>query len=188
MALRATPPEAPDPADTHVRISPMRRRHLRGVLRIENQVYPRPWTASLFAGEIAQRDSRTYVVARVGSAVVGYAGQLYSFDDAHITNVAVDPRWHRHAIGTRLMVTLTRQALARTCRNLTLEVRVSNVGAQTMYRRFGFAPAGTRRNYYENVEDAIVMWCHDIGTPEHRARIDELEAAIPGTTDWEGLR
>ncbi len=187
MALRAAGADATDPAETHVRISPMRRRHLRGVLRIENQVYPRPWTASLFAGEIAQRDTRTYVVARVGSTVVGYAGQLYNFSDAHITNVAVDPRWHRRGIATRLLLTLTRQALARRCHNLTLEVRVSNHGAQQLYRRFGFAPAGVRRKYYENVEDAIVMWCHDIDGDEQARRLAALEAEVPGTTAWEGL-
>jgi [ribosomal protein S18]-alanine N-acetyltransferase len=187
MAVRALP-EVPDPEDVHVRISPMRRRHLRAVMRIEAQVYPRPWTTSLFAGEIAQRDSRCYVVARVGSTLVGYAGQLYSFEDAHVTNIAVDPVWHRHQVGTRLLITLMRQAVARSCRNLTLEVRVSNTGAQAMYRRFGFAPAGMRRKYYENVEDAIVMWCHDIGSAEHQARLLTLERDIAGTTTWEALR
>lgn len=187
MALRAAAP-APDPAATHVRISPMRRRHLRAVMRIENQVYPRPWTLSLFSGEIAQRETRCYLVARVGTTVVGYAGQLYTGADAHVTNIAVDPTWHRYAVGTRLLVALTRKALARSARNLTLEVRVSNTGAQAMYRRFGFVPAGIRRKYYENVEDGIVMWCHDIDGPEHRARLAELEAGVPGTTTWEGLR
>ena len=66
MALRAVR-DVPDPGDVHVRIGPMRRRHLRAVMRIESQVYPRPWTTSLFAGELAQRESRLYVVARVGS-------------------------------------------------------------------------------------------------------------------------
>ena len=51
MALRVT--SVPEAEEVHVRISPMRRRHLRSVLRIEGQVYPRPWTPSLFAGEIA---------------------------------------------------------------------------------------------------------------------------------------
>jgi ribosomal-protein-alanine N-acetyltransferase len=187
MALRAIP-DVPDPEDTHVRISPMRRRHLRGVMRIETQVYPRPWTTSLFAGEIAQRDTRCYLVARVGATVVGYGGQLFSFEDAHVTNIAVDPMWHRHQIGTRLLITLMRQAQARTCRNLTLEVRVSNTAAQAMYSRFGFAPAGMRRKYYENVEDAIVMWCHDIGSPDQVARLAELEARIAGTTAVEAVR
>ena len=57
-----------------------------------------------------------------------------------------------------------------------------------MYRRFGFAPVGVRKNYYENVEDAIVMWAHDIDQPRvRRAASHAIEAAIPGRTSWEGL-
>ena len=186
MALRAAL-TVPEPDDIHVRISPMRRRHLRPVLRIETQVYPRPWTPSLFAAEIAQRDTRCYVVARVANTVVGYAGQLYTFQEAHVTNIAVDPAWHRHKIGTRLLLTMMREALARPCRNMTLEVRVSNTGAQALYRRFGLSPAGIRRKYYEGVEDAIVMWCHDIDSDDHQARLALLERSLPGATTWEAL-
>jgi ribosomal-protein-alanine N-acetyltransferase len=56
----------------------------------------------------------------------------------------------------------------------TLEVRASSTGAQELYRRFGFAPAGVRRRYYEESEDAIVMWCHDIDGPEYAARLEGL--------------
>jgi ribosomal-protein-alanine N-acetyltransferase len=178
----------PEPDQLHVRIAPMRRRNLRGVLRIEEQVYPRPWSHAVFQGEIATKDgSRLYVVARVGSAVVGYAGVLYQGDDAHVTNIAVDPAHHRHFIGSRLLLTLARQARARGSKHLTLEVRVSNRGAQALYRRFGFAPAGIRQKYYENVEDAIIMWAHDIDASAYRDRLAAIEDALPGTTAWEGL-
>jgi ribosomal-protein-alanine N-acetyltransferase len=173
----------PAPADIHVRISPMRRRHLRGVMRIETQVYPRPWTLSVFGAEIAQKDTRCYIVAKVGSRLVGYAGLLFGVDEAHITNVAVDPTWHRHHIGTRLMLTLLDQARVHTSDHVTLEVRVSNHGAQAMYRRFGFAPAGVRQKYYEGVEDAIVMWAHDVGSVDYGRRLREIAASVTGTTE-----
>jgi ribosomal-protein-alanine N-acetyltransferase len=178
----------PEPADMHVRIMPMKRRHLRAVLRIEDQVYPRPWSLAVFHGEIASRDgSRLYVVAKVDSSVVGYAGLLYQLHDGHITNVAVDPAHHRHKIGTRLMLTLARQAQTAGAKNLTLEVRVSNRGAQAMYTGFGFAPVGMRQRYYEGVEDAIVMWANEIDSPAYRERLDTIEQALPGRTTWEGL-
>jgi ribosomal-protein-alanine N-acetyltransferase len=176
----------PDPAELHVRIVPMRRRHLRSVIRIENQVYPRPWSIAVFHAEIGTKDgSRLYVVARVGPAVVGYAGLLYQLEDAHVTNIAVDPASHRHKLGTRLLLTLARQSRAAGARNMTLEVRVSNKAAQAMYQRFGFAPVGIRQKYYENIEDAIVMWAHEIDTPEYAERLQAIEDALPGTTSWE---
>ena len=56
----------------------------------------------------------------------------------------------------------------------TLEVRASSTGAQALYRAFGFAPAGVRAQYYENTEDAIVMWCHDIQSPAYAERLAGL--------------
>ena len=180
-------PARPDPADLTVQIVPMRRRHLRSVLRVEAQVYPRPWTLGLFMSELALRPSRVYLVARVEGAVVGYAGLMLSTGDGHVTTIAVDPAWHRHKIGTRLLLTLARAAVERGAGDLTLEVRVSNGGAQAMYRRFGFVPAGIRKNYYvETNEDALVMWAHDVDTPEYTQRLAGIEAAVPGETVVEG--
>lgn len=179
----ATRPEPIDPARLEVRITAMRRRHLRGVLRIENQVYPRPWSLGLFMSELSMRNGRVYLVARVGPVLVGYAGLLFSLDDGHVTTIAVDPEWRRAKIGTRLLVQLARQAIAAGAKNLTLEVRVSNDAAQAMYRKFGFAPAGVRKGYYvETNEDALVMWAHDIDTDEYVARLNAIEAAVPGRT------
>ena len=172
-----------DAAELHVRIQRMRRRHLRSVLKIERQVYPRPWTIGVFTSEISNPE-RCYVVAKVGSTVVGYGGMLFSADDGHVANVAVDPRWHRHQVGSRLLLTLARFAREHGYKNLTLEVRVSNVGAQAMYRRFGLAPAGVRPRYYENTEDAIVMWANDIDQPAYAERLLAIAADIAGTTEW----
>jgi ribosomal-protein-alanine N-acetyltransferase len=188
MATRAEDVDAvPDPAELEVRIAPMRRRHLRGVLRIETQVYPRPWTLGLFMSELGFRQSRVYLVARVGTVVAGYGGVMLVDHDAHITTIAVDPTWQRKGIATRLLVGLARNAVEHGAESLTLEVRMSNIGAQDLYRRFGFAPAGVRKGYYaETNEDALVMWAHDVRTVEYQARLDAIDAAIPGTTIIEG--
>lgn len=185
MARHAPPRE---PAGLEVVVGPMRRRHLRGVLRIEEQVYPRPWSLGLFMSELGYREGRVYLTARVDSAVVGYGGLMLVLDDGHITTLAVDPRWHRHKLGTRLLVTLARAAIARGARNLTLEVRAGNEPAQALYRSFGFAPAGIRKGYYvETNEDALVMWANDVDTPEYAARLEALESSVPGTTINERL-
>lgn len=181
-------PGSPDPPvgevdGIAVHIVPMRRRHLRAVLRIESQVYPRPWSLPLFMSELNIRSTRAYYVARVEGAVVGYAGVMLSGDDAHVTTIAVDPAWQRHKIGSRLLLILAQESVARGAHHLTLEVRVSNAGAQAMYRGFGFHPAGVRKNYYvETSEDALVMWAENIDTDEYAALLQRIEASIPGTT------
>ncbi|MGH9211031.1 MAG: ribosomal protein S18-alanine N-acetyltransferase [Acidimicrobiales bacterium] len=174
------------PADTTgltVAITAMRRRHLRGVLHIEQQVYPKPWTLGLFLSELNQRTTRLYLVARVNHKVVGYLGLLRSVDDGHITTIAVDPAWHRRGIATRLLAAAARGAMASGCVNLTLEVRVSNSGAQELYRQFGFVPAGVRKAYYpDNAEDALIMWANDIDSADYAMRLGGIESGIRGST------
>ena len=181
MAARV--PEPVEEGDLEVHVLPMRRRHLRAVLRIEAQVYPRPWSLSLFVSELALRTSRAYHVARVGGNVVGYSGLMFAGDDAHVTTIAVDPAWHRRRIGTRLLLNLAREARRRGAAHLTLEVRVSNHAAQEMYRKFGFRPAGIRRNYYvETKEDALVMWADDIDSDDYETRLEAIASEVQGST------
>jgi [ribosomal protein S18]-alanine N-acetyltransferase len=185
MAARAN---AIEPQSLEVRITSMRRRHLRSVLRIENEVYPRPWSLGLFMSELAIRTGRIYLVARVGPTVVGYSGMLLSADDGHVTTIAVDPAWQRGRIGSRLLLHLLRRGIAKGAKNFTLEVRMSNDGAQALYRAFGFAPAGVRKSYYvETNEDAMIMWAHDVDQPAYQARLDGIEQSMPGTTIVDNL-
>lgn len=184
MAARV--PRPPETAPV-VHLVPMRRRHLRAVMRIEAQVYPRPWSLALFMSELALRATRAYTVARVDGVVVGYSGLMLAGDDAHVTTIAVDPAWHRRGIGTRLLLHMARTAAAHGANHLTLEVRMGNEAAQVLYRRFGFYPAGVRKNYYaETNEDALVMWVDDISSPGYEQRLATLEAGISGTTVVEG--
>jgi len=159
-----------------VRIVPLRRRHLRHVIQIEEANYPRPWSSTVFLSEMAQRRSRRYTVATIGPLVVGYCGLMVVEEDGHITTLTVDTAWHRRSIGTVLLLDQARAASTLGARHLTLEVRTSNSAAQALYRRFGFAPVGVRRNYYpETGEDAIVMWAHDIDTAAYTQRLAEIE-------------
>jgi len=166
-----------------VHLVPLRRRHLRSVLRIEAQVYPRPWSLPLFMSELNLRTSRHYVAARIDGIVVGYAGLMYSGDEAHVTTLAVDPTWQRCQVGTRLLLNLARSSIEQGVQHMTLEVRVSNIAAQTMYHRFGFETAGVRKNYYAEInEDALVMWAYHVDAPAYAERLSAISAGIIGTT------
>lgn len=173
----STRPTDTRPAD--VELLEMRRRHLKGVLAIEEKVYPRPWSASLFLSEMSMPSSRSYFVARSRRSVVGYAGFMLTDEDAHVTTIAVDPEKQKRGIGTRLMLTIARAAIARGARHLTLEVRTGNAAARAVYRRFGLAPVGTRPGYYAATnEDALIMWVHDIDSPEYEERLDAIGRSL----------
>jgi [ribosomal protein S18]-alanine N-acetyltransferase len=161
-----------------VTIERMKVRHVRDVIEIERGAYPKPWTAQVFHDELheARAGRRHYVVARRARAVIGYGGLMFVADEAHVTNIAVHPHERRRKVGTRILAALALTAIERGCAAWTLEVRATSRGAQDLYRSFGFAPAGIRRNYYENETDAIVMWCHDIQSGQYRERVRALLA------------
>lgn len=165
----------PDPQTSGIDLAPMRRRHIRQVMRIESLVYPRPWSSTLFLQEIARRSDRVYLVARADGEVIGYGGLMTSGLEAHITTIAVDPDHQRRHIGMRLMIGLMEAAMDRGGKTVTLEVRKSNLGAQAMYELFGFQPVGIRKGYYvETGEDAIVMWVDGIDRKDYERRLEEL--------------
>ncbi len=154
-------------------ILPMRRRDFTAIQVIEHQVYPQPWSINVFLNEIelAKQGQRYYTVGYRGGELMGYAGMMLVLEEAHITNIATDPKRRRSGIARHLLADLAWEARRKGCTGLTLEVRISNVAAQGLYHLFGFEPAGVRPRYYENSEDAIVMWCHNIDSPEYAARL-----------------
>lgn len=164
---------------SEVIVAPMRRRHLRGVLAIEEVVFPTPWSYGLYASEIAQPDTRAYLVARHGHEILGYGGCVIIVGEGHITTIGVKPSCQHLGIGRLLLWHLATDARRRGAHALTLEVRVSNEKAQALYREFGFAPAGIRRGYYlESGEDAIVMWVYDVDAPDYEGRLERIAARI----------
>jgi ribosomal-protein-alanine N-acetyltransferase len=165
---------------SRLEVGRMRRRHLRGVMAIERQVYARPWSPNLFVAEMTEPTNRCYLVARVDKTLVGYGGLICYGDEAHVTNIAVDPQQHRLGVGTRLLYELITQAIEMGGHAVSLEVRVTNWGAQRLYGRFGFRPVGIRRNYYQELhEDALIMWTDDIRTEPYAARLAAIGASMP---------
>lgn len=155
----------------------LRRRDLGEVMAIERVVYPRPWTEQVFRTELERvrhHGDRQYLALTVGRSLAGYAGQMYAAGDAHVTNIAVHPDRRRQGLGRRLLAELAWGAVHHGCTAMTLEVRTSNHAAQELYRTFGFDAAGTRPKYYENIEDAVVMWRHGIATATFAEQLREL--------------
>jgi ribosomal-protein-alanine N-acetyltransferase len=175
MRAPADPPQVP----LAIELAPMRRRHVRDVLTIERLVYPRPWSAALFFSELAQKSSRTYLVAHAAKQLVGYGGLMCHLDEGHITTLAVDPEFQHRGVGSRILLTLFEDARSREMRTLALEVRVANWGAQRLYSWFGFRPVGVRKNYYaETGEDALVMWIDDVQSDEIAERLAKVRLLI----------
>jgi ribosomal-protein-alanine N-acetyltransferase len=159
----------------------LRRRHLNEVIAIEADVFARPWSTALFLQELS-KPNRSYFVAEYEGEVIGYGGMMFMGDNAaHALNVAVTPAFHRRQVGTRLLCVLMMDAIARGVDTIYLEFRVGNIAGYTIYPKFGFEIVDTRRGYYfESGEDGIVMALKNAQSPEYRAKLKGIVAAIGG--------
>ncbi len=134
------------------------------VLEVERQSYPTPWSRSAFISELTANIYAHYYVTRCKEQVVGYFGMWVFFDEAHLTNIAVCPQLRRKGIGERMLKFALAEAVRLGATKMTLEVRLSNHGAQNLYRKLGFVDRGIRKGYYTDTnEDAIIMWKDNLG-------------------------
>lgn len=132
---------------------------LDAVQKVELASFSEAWPKDIFYEEIVNNTYAHYFVALLDDEIIGYAGLWIVIDDAQITNIAINPAYRGKKYGERLFYYVLQYAIGLGTKRLSLEVRVSNVIAQRMYRKFGLIPGGIRKNYYtDNQEDAIVMW------------------------------
>jgi ribosomal-protein-alanine N-acetyltransferase len=111
--------------------------------------------------------------------LLGYVGLWFLGDEAHITSIAVREAYRRRGIGQLLLITTMEAAIERNCRVVTLEARVSNDPAITLYERYGFRRMGIRRGYYtDNREDAVVMSTDPLSSDEFQTSFLALKASL----------
>ncbi|MGQ0600397.1 MAG: ribosomal protein S18-alanine N-acetyltransferase [Anaerolineales bacterium] len=145
------------------------------VAAIDRISFPQPWSENSYRFELRDNEHSHFIVALDPHSifipnwldrlrrrtptrrVLGYAGYWLAVDEVHINTIAVHPEWRRRGIGDRLLQTLMADARKAHARSATLEVRVGNEAAQTLYRKYGFEPVGQRPRYYRDGEDALLM-------------------------------
>jgi [ribosomal protein S18]-alanine N-acetyltransferase len=128
--------------------------HLERVLFVDDA-----WNDTMFWSELAEHESRHYVVADMNGSIVGYAGLCaYGSGEAYVQTIAVASDRRRAGVGTALLTDLLEDARRRGCSHVDLEVRADNGDAIRLYERHGFRQIGIRRGYYQpSGADAVVM-------------------------------
>lgn len=132
---------------------------IEDVLIIEQSSFATPWSREAFYNELINNQFARYTVMVENEKIIGYCGMWIIMDEAHVTNIAVLPEFRGRKLGDALLSRVKHDAKMLGAIKMTLEVRVSNDIAQSLYIKKGFKPGGIRKNYYtDNHEDAIVMW------------------------------
>jgi len=140
------------------RLSPMRETDLDAVMAIEQAIYSHPWTRGNFVDSLsAGYECRCLWL---GAELLGYLVLMVAAQEAHLLNLSISVTHQRRGLGSGLLREAADLARRLGARNVFLEVRPSNRGAQALYTRFGFRKIGTRRGYYPahaGREDALVL-------------------------------
>jgi ribosomal-protein-alanine N-acetyltransferase len=140
----------------------MEERDLDQVLVIDNECFPAERNMPPYKNDLMYNEIAHYLVACVGnqtnSPIVGMIGFWMMVGEAHIITIAVGRTHRRRGIANLLLKSALELAISLEAFAMTLEVRRSNVEAQSLYAKYGFTERGVRKNYYEEVkEDAVIM-------------------------------
>lgn len=142
-----------------VQLIKMTTEHIKGVHEIEEESFSLPWSERSFYDELTKNKMAIYIVAIDNGHILGYGGMWHVVNEGHITNIAVKKSHRRKRIGDKIINALIDIAKEKEMIGITLEVRVSNEIAQSLYKKNGFVIEGIRKEYYyDNREDAVVMW------------------------------
>lgn len=110
--------------------------------------------------------------------IFGFAGFWIMAGEAHITTIAVREKHRRQGMGELLLISLIDLATELDASLVTLEVRASNIAAQSLYSKHGFVWVGVRRGYYtDNREDGVLMTLENITSAEVQANLQRLKQA-----------
>ncbi|GKV66142.1 MULTISPECIES: ribosomal protein S18-alanine N-acetyltransferase [Sporosarcina] len=132
---------------------------IHAVADIERESFATPWTEEIFEHELTGNAYSHYIVAELDGEIIGHCGMWIVLDECHITNVAVRSKARGKGYGEDLMRQAMELCRLNEVKTMTLEVRVSNEPARTLYRKLGFQEGGIRKNYYtDDHEDGLVMW------------------------------
>lgn len=137
--------------------------HLDEVILIEKLSFKTPWSRDSLEYELKRNKCAKYRVIIKDGIVIGYGGMWVMLDEAHITNIAIHPEYREQGFGSILLEDMISTAKKNGIRDMTLEVRVNNINAISLYKKFGFNEVAIRKGYYQDTgEDAIIMWKYNI--------------------------
>lgn len=180
------------PESVPFRIDPMRWEDITEVIAIERRVFSMPWPMRAYEQELFRNPNAHYLVLRprevralaqtfppLPPPILGYGGFWLVPDEAHISTIAIDTPWRGRGLGELMFLALVEEAIAWGANLITLEVRASNLVAQSLYRKYGLEVVGRRPRYYrDNNEDALLMSVKDVRSSDYREQLEALKAQL----------
>ena len=163
-------------------IKSMEKTDVDGVIGIEEKAYgEHHWSKESFLNELSNDLARYYSAFDENGNLVGYAGCWQILEEVHITNIAVSVDHRRMGIGNKLLQKIIDDCYENKAKYITLEVRVSNTPAISLYEKYGFKSLGVRKGYYQdNNENALIMFTENIWYDKFKSNYNNLKSLYNG--------
>lgn len=147
------------------------------ILALDQLCFNGIWSENGYRREIASDKSRLLTLSLEDNdklKIIGIGCYWSIVEESHITLLGIHPEYHRQSLGSLLLYTLLKDSVEQQLERATLEVVTSNDGAISLYKKFGFEVAGTRKNYYPKTgEDALILWRKGIDKPEFSIELED---------------
>ncbi len=147
--------------------APAKLADLEQIMMIERVSFPYPWTEGMVVSELCDAPFSFSYVARdpEKNRIIAYVFMRALFDELHLLSIAVAPAWRRQGIGEALLALVLKTVHEKGLKRISLEVRVSNLPACKLYRKFGFKEVGLRRGYYCKPTENGLALQYEVPTP-----------------------
>lgn len=143
---------------TKIRVRIAKSSDLDDIYELDVQTFAMPWSKEALSYDILENDNAFVIVAECEGEFAGYADIWTVLDEADLNSIAVRVDFRRKGIGDAIMLAMTEMLSANGVATINLEVRVSNIPAIKLYKKYGFKECGVRPGYYlDNGEDALIM-------------------------------
>ena len=131
---------------------------LESIILLENELFTLPWHIEDYLYEIHNNEFARLFVLEIDNKIVGYGGLHIIFDQAQVTTIGISKQYQKKGYGQLLLEYLLEISKINHCETISLEVRVSNENAISLYKKKGFETINIRKSYYsDNHEDAYLM-------------------------------
>ncbi len=148
------------------------------IYNIESVVYGNHhWSKDVIGKELNNPYSTYYICEYINKlkTITGYIGYWKVQDEGHITTLAVANDFKRKHVADKLLYTLIKDAIHKSIKWLTLEVRTSNMPAISLYKKYNFKQLGIRKKYYhDNNEDALILWTNNLNDDFYNQLVDPI--------------
>jgi ribosomal-protein-alanine N-acetyltransferase len=159
---------------------------ISGLVDLDRRALGGLWSADGYRRELDSPNSCLRILTQSGGGMMGLGCYWAILDEAHLTLLGIDPHYQRRGLGQWLLVHLLVDACDRGLTRATLEVRASNSRALALYHSFGFETLGSRRRYYPDGEDALILWQNALKTSEFRACLRQRHQAAAARLTAQG--